>query len=149
MVRSRRDAVNARDEAVERIGRATRWIGTTAAAGALIAAAGFAHLIPTQWPHENTGDGTSTSSNTGTNTGTGDGTGSSGTGGSGTNGGSGTTNQNQSGTSSGGSGSSGTSGSSGASQGSGGSSSSGSGLQPPTSPPANNSGPSQVTSGGS
>ena len=57
-----REAITARDEAVERIGRATRWIGTAAVAGALFAAAGFAHLIPTRLPSLNSGDSSSSSS---------------------------------------------------------------------------------------
>ncbi|MBS2966212.1 hypothetical protein KGA66_24420 [Actinocrinis puniceicyclus] len=122
MSKSRREAVNARDEAIERIGRATRWIGGAAAAGALVAAAGFAHLIPTQLPHLNVGDSTSSSSSG--SSGTTDGTGTSG-------GGAG---QSQTGTSSG-------SGNS--------SSANGSGLQPPNNAPAGGSGQSQVTSGGS
>ncbi len=51
----KRDAAAARDDAVARIGRATRWIGTAGAAGALVAAAGFAHLIPTHLPRLNVG----------------------------------------------------------------------------------------------
>jgi hypothetical protein len=63
-----RNAAAARDESVARIGRITRWIGTAAAAGALIAAAGFAHLIPTRLPQLNlggagNGSGGSSSSN--------------------------------------------------------------------------------------
>jgi hypothetical protein len=50
-----RNAAAARDESVARIGRMTRWIGTAAGAGALIAAAGFAHLIPTHLPQLNVG----------------------------------------------------------------------------------------------
>jgi hypothetical protein len=50
-----RNAAAARDDAVARIGRVTRWIGTAAGAGALVAAAGFAHLIPTHLPQLNVG----------------------------------------------------------------------------------------------
>ncbi len=59
---SRREAINARDEAVVRVGRTTRWIGTAAVAGTLFAGAGFAHLIPTHLPRLNEGDSSSNSS---------------------------------------------------------------------------------------
>jgi len=51
----RRNAAAARDDAVARIGRVTRWVGTVGAAGALVAAAGFAHLIPTHLPRLSVG----------------------------------------------------------------------------------------------
>ncbi len=63
----RREAVQARDEAVERISRTTRWIGTGAVAGALVAAAGFAHLLPTHLPRLNEGDSSSSSSSSSNN----------------------------------------------------------------------------------
>lgn len=61
-VNTRREAVQARDEAVDRIGRTTRWIGTAAVGGALFAAAGFAHLLPTHLPRLNEGESSSSSS---------------------------------------------------------------------------------------
>lgn len=108
MRNTRREAVQARDEAVQRIGRTTRWIGTAAVAGALLSAAGFAHLIP-HLPRLNEGDSSSSSSNSTNSTNPS------------------TSNSNSSNSNS----------------------SSSGGLQPPGNPPAVNSGPSQVTSGGS
>ena len=105
---SRREAINARDEAVVRVGRTTRLIGTAAVAGTLFAGAGFAHLIPTHLPRLNEGDSSSSNSNSSNSS------------------------SNSSSSSSGSS-----------------SSSSNGGLQPPSNPPGNSSGPSQVTSGGS
>lgn len=52
-----RKAVSARDAGLVRVSRATRLIGVASVAGAVIAAAGFAHLIPTHLPHVNVDNG--------------------------------------------------------------------------------------------
>ena len=52
-----RKAVSARDAGLVRVSRATRLIGVASVAGTVIAAAGFAHLIPTHLPHINVDNG--------------------------------------------------------------------------------------------
>lgn len=52
-----RKAVSARDAGLVRVSRATRLIGVASVAGTVIAAAGFAHLIPTHLPHVNVDNG--------------------------------------------------------------------------------------------
>ena len=67
-----RDAALVRDAGVERIRTTTRRIGGLAVAGTLLAAAGFAHLIPTHLPHLSVGQsggGNSGSGSTGTSNG--------------------------------------------------------------------------------
>lgn len=46
-----RDAVAARDRAVDRVSHMTWRIGSLAAIGAVVLGAGFAHLLPTHLPH--------------------------------------------------------------------------------------------------
>lgn len=56
-----RDAARARDLGVLRIRKTTRLIGVAAVAGSVVAAAGFAHVLPTHLPQINNGrDGTGT-----------------------------------------------------------------------------------------
>jgi hypothetical protein len=50
-----RSAILTRDDGVARIRTATRRVGVVATVGALIAGAGFAHLIPTRLPQVNVG----------------------------------------------------------------------------------------------
>ena len=52
-----RKAIQDRDGAVARINAMTWRIGTASFAGALVLAAGFAHLLPTHLPHLGTGQG--------------------------------------------------------------------------------------------
>jgi hypothetical protein len=67
-----RSAAAARDDGVARIGKVTRRIGTAAVAGAFLAVAGFAHLIPTHLPHLGlSGDTNGTSTDTGNGGGSG------------------------------------------------------------------------------
>lgn len=55
-----RDAARARDLGVLRIRKTTRLIGVAAVAGSVVAAAGFAHVLPTHLPQIDNGrDGTS------------------------------------------------------------------------------------------
>ncbi|HZU55131.1 MAG TPA: hypothetical protein VFA06_04635 [Actinocrinis sp.] len=60
-----RKAVSARDAGLVRVSRATRLIGVASVAGAVIAAAGFAHLIPTHLPHLNVDNGGGSGSGSG------------------------------------------------------------------------------------
>lgn len=52
-----RKAVSARDAGLLRVSRATRLIGVASVAGAVVVAAGFAHVLPTHLPRVNVGDG--------------------------------------------------------------------------------------------
>ena len=60
-----RKAAAARDGAVARINAMTWRIGTASFAGALVLAAGFAHLLPTHLPHLGGGQGGVGSGNSG------------------------------------------------------------------------------------
>ncbi|HZP50126.1 hypothetical protein [Actinocrinis sp.] len=70
-----RKAVSARDAGLARVSRATRLIGVASVAGAVIAAAGFAHLIPTHLPHLNVDDGGGSGSGSGGGNGSSNGSG--------------------------------------------------------------------------
>jgi len=74
-----RKAVSARDAGLVRVSRATRLIGVASVTGAVITAAGFAHLIPTHLPHVNVDSGSGNGSGSGSgSTGNGSSNGSSG-----------------------------------------------------------------------
>lgn len=63
-----RDAARARDLGVLRIRKTTRLIGVAAVAGSVVAAAGFAHALPTHLPQIDNGrDSTGTGSGGGSN----------------------------------------------------------------------------------